>query len=409
MVDVCLVVEGSYPHVTGGVSAWVDGLLRAMPDVTFAVAHVRPAGSPERPPAYTPPGNAHVVYVDLDPDQAQPHAGAQDGLPVARTYHAACTGAAAELARRAALERGARFGLTEHGIAWREARWGISGCQQGGQWGWVDGCQQGGQWGYFISGCQQGGQWGQARPQTLAERRWRAGEVAEMARAAYADASIVTSVCSANARLQIEAGAPRERVTVVPNPVEPGAQRVAGGEGFLVGFVGRIVAIKDVAMFLRACGLVAEVRSDASFVVVGPLHYEPRYAEHCVRLATELGIGNRVTFTGEADPRPWYARMDVLGLTSLSEAQPLVALEAMAAGVPIVATDVGGCREAIGGAGLLTRPRAPRATADAILRLAHDSALRARMGAVGRQLTVARHDPTRVYGAYREMYERLAA
>lgn len=399
MVDVCLLVEGSYPYVTGGVSAWTDGLLRGLPDMSFTVAHVRDGDDPAQPAAYAPPANAGVVHVDIDPDLTRPQAGAEDGLPEARVYHAASTGAAAELARRAAATRGARFGVTEHGIAWREARWGISGCKKGGKWGYAP-----------VHGCKKGGKWGHVRPMTREDVERQADEVAAMARAAYADAAVITSVCSANARLQAAAGAPRERLRVLPNPVEPAATAAAeSGPEFLVGFVGRVVAIKDVATFLRAAALVADARADARFAVVGPLDHEPGYADRCVALATELGLGDRVTFTGKADPRDWYTRMDVLALTSLSEAQPLVALEAMAAGVPVVATDVGGCREAIGDAGVLTRVRDPRATADAVLRLAADDVLRARMGAAGRSRAAARHAPGLIYGGYRELYEQLAA
>jgi glycosyltransferase involved in cell wall biosynthesis len=236
-----------------------------------------------------------------------------------------------------------------------------------------------------------------------------ADEVLAMARAAYADADAVTSVCGPNAAAQRALGAAAPRV--IANPVDPAraAADAAERDGFTAGFVGRVVAIKDVETFLRACALVAERRADARFVVVGPLDQEPDYAQACVELAAELRLGERVTFTGETDPAPWMARLDALVLTSLSEAQPLVALEAMAAGVPVVATDVGGCREAIGEAGLLTRPRDPRATADALLRIGSDELLRARLGAAGRRRTAERHDPRRIHGAYRELYERLAA
>src|SRR3954451_16769920 len=130
MVDVCLVVEGSYPYVTGGVSVWAHGLIEGLPEVRFTVAHVRDAGDPEPPRAFALPPNAELVGVDLDPadhDLLMP--GAHAALPESRVYHAACTGAAGELARRAAAEHGAAFALTEHGIAWREARWGVSGCK----------------------------------------------------------------------------------------------------------------------------------------------------------------------------------------------------------------------------------------------------------------------------------------
>ena len=143
--------------------------------------------------------------------------------------------------------------------------------------------------------------------------------------------------------------------------------------------------------------------------MVGPLDQDPGYADECVTLAGRLGLADRVTFTGETDPAPWYAAMDLLALTSVTEAQPLVALEAMAAGVPVVASDVGGCREAIGDAGLLTRVGDPAATSAAMLRLLADDLLRARMGAAGRRRATTTHSPERVYGAYRELYERLAA
>jgi glycosyltransferase involved in cell wall biosynthesis len=98
-----------------------------------------------------------------------------------------------------------------------------------------------------------------------------------------------------------------------------------------------------------------------------------------------------------------------VALTSLSEAQPLVALEAMGAGVPVVSTAVGGCAETIAGAGLLTPARSPRATADALLRLADDRDLRERLGAAGRRRVALRHRPQDVHGAYRALYEQLAA
>jgi glycosyltransferase involved in cell wall biosynthesis len=379
MVDACLIVEGSYPYVTGGVSEWADGLIRSQPDLSFTVAHLRDADGPTVTPAYALPGNAQLVEIDLDGSRARPQAGAEDRLPEARVYHAACTGAAAELGRRAAHQRDASLAVTEHGIAWREAAWAPAGCKH------------------------------RVRPMGPPERVRRAAEIGAMARAAYAAADAVTSVCGPNHALQTATGAPPERQHVIWNPVEAQGERSEEREGLLVGFVGRVVAIKDVATFLRACALVGEHRGDARFVVVGPVDHEPDYAQRCVELADALGLGDRIEFTGTCDPRAWYERLDVLALTSLSEAQPLVALEAMAAGVPVVATDVGGCREAVGDGGLITPVRSPRATADAILRIGHDGDLAAALGRAGRRRTALHHDPARIHGAYRELYERLAA
>ncbi|MCW3038429.1 MAG: hypothetical protein JWM31_334 [Solirubrobacterales bacterium] len=379
MVDACLIVEGSYPYVTGGVSAWADGLIRSQPDLNFTVAHLRDADRPDGTPAYALPENAQLVEIVLDGARATPQDGAEDGLPEARVYHAACTGAAAEVGLRAARDRDRPLVLTEHGVAWREAAWAPAGCQYGPN--------------------------NLARPQRLR----RASEVARMARVTYAAADAITSVCGVNGALQTAAGAPRDRQHLIWNPVQARAARVPTRDGLLVGFVGRVVAIKDVATFLRACAEVAALRDDARFVVVGPMDYEPDYAQRCVELADTLGLGDRIRFTGTCDPAAWYDRMDVLVLTSLSEAQPLVALEAMAAGIPVVATDVGGCREAVGEAGLITPVRSSRATAEAILRIAHDAELAAALGRAGRRRTALAHDPAQIHGAYRELYDRLAA
>ena len=384
MLDVCLVVEGNYPYVTGGVSRWADGLLHGLPGIDFAVAHVRGEGSPTGAAAYAPPAGVEVLRVDVEAGELVPEAGAEDALPDARIYHATCTGSSSELARRAAAQRGAAFALTEHGVAWRD---------------------------FVMSPKIPKSHHTRPDADPLvneAQRRRLTRDALRLARAAYAQADAITSVCGPNVALQAAAGAPRERLSVIPNAAAPAAHALSE-DGFLAAYVGRVAPEKDLGTFLRACALAGDELPDARFAVVGPLDQDEVYAEECVALAGELGLTERVAFTGETDPAPWYARMDALVLTSRTEAQPLVALEAMAAGVPVLATDVGGCREALGAAGLLTAPGDPRATADALLRLAHDELLRARLGAAGRRRASTTHAPARVHGAYRELYERLAA
>ncbi|MCW2991929.1 MAG: glycosyltransferase, partial [Solirubrobacterales bacterium] len=246
MVDVCLVVEGSYPYVTGGVSSWTQGLLEGLPDVSFSVAHVRDAGDPDLPRAYALPANASLVHVDMDPGDGMVPAGAHHVLPEARVYHAACTGAAGEVARRAAAEAGAGFALTEHGIAWREARWGITGCKhrrpdvitgcKHRRPPVVTGCKHRAP--DFITGCKH--RWEEARTWTAEEAARRADQVLAMARDSYAEAGAITSVCGPNMLLQRALGAPAARTAVLPNPVAAGPDRAAGADGLLIGFVGRV-------------------------------------------------------------------------------------------------------------------------------------------------------------------------
>ena len=360
MTDVSIVLEGSYPYVTGGVSEWTRQLVAGLPDVSFCVAHL---GEPAGAPAYTVPSNVRIVR--LAPDCSH------EAIPEASVYHALSTGAAGEVAALAAAARERRFVLSEHGLAALEVRLGITvGCKPNGA----------------------------ARD---------VAHIDAQARRAYAGAFAITSVCSWNARAQRLLGAPGVRVIENPAPlgVERDENRDPGAP--LIGFVGRVVPVKDVLTFLDACKRVADELPRARFVVVGPLDHDEEYAERCIEHARTLGL--HVEFTGETDPAPWYARLDALVLTSRSEAQPLVALEAMAAGVPVVATDVGGCRELLAGSGLVTPVRDPAATAAAVVRLLTDPELRERLAAAGRDRAYRRHDPSRIFGAFRQLYETAAA
>jgi glycosyltransferase involved in cell wall biosynthesis len=360
MTDVALIVEGSYPYVTGGVSAWTQQLIEGLPDVSFSVAHLGASGTPR----YRRPRNL-VEVVDLPVDHETGEA--IGDLPPARVYHALATGSAGSVAARAAAEHGRRFILSEHGLALLEARLGISAC----------------------------------KPGYVADARL----VDAQARAAYRDAFAITSVSRSNARFQLVNGA--ERVRVVPNPAP--ARSSADERDLsspLIGFVGRVVPVKDVGTFLRACRIVADAMPSARFVVVGPLDQDEDYAHRCRALAETLELA--VEFTGETDTAPWYPRLDGLVLTSRSEAQPLVALEAMSAGVPVVASSVGGCPELLSGCGLLTPVADPDATAGAVLRVLRSPFLRARLSAAGRDRARRHHAPARMLDAFAELYEAAA-
>jgi glycosyltransferase involved in cell wall biosynthesis len=108
-----------------------------------------------------------------------------------------------------------------------------------------------------------------------------------------------------------------------------------------VGIVGRLTAIKNHDLFLRAA---AQLRDEAHFVVYGDGAERPRLE----RLAAELGLGERIVFAGTRDVAEIYPSLDVLALTSRNEGTPLAILEAMAAGVPVAATAVGGVVDILG-------------------------------------------------------------
>ena len=95
---------------------------------------------------------------------------------------------------------------------------------------------------------------------------------------------------------------------------------------------------------------IKSVRPDATLDLIGPYDEDPAYYEECRDLIRRLDCPD-IRFVGRADVTRWLPGLDLVLLTSISEGQPFVLLEAMAAHRPVVATNVGACREIIEGAG----------------------------------------------------------
>jgi glycosyltransferase involved in cell wall biosynthesis len=378
--DVCLVLEGTWPLRTGGVATWVDSLVHGLPDISFSVAHL--TDGRRVPPRYNIPANVFdVVYIDVSGDGPLPDRRLSERLPEARVIHALSSGESGWLATDAARSRGIPLILTEHGLAWREA---AASC------------------GELESG--------RRVPMTGAVE-W-VEPLLRSAQDAYTRADVITTVCRDNARLQRAAGAPAERIRVIENFVEPAEVRPASDatSGLHIGMVCRVVGLKDVETFVEAAALVTAVDPRTRFTVVGPLTHAPDYVARVRRLVADRGLSRSFVLTGEADPSQWLPQFDVVALSSTSEAQPLALLEAMARGIPVVATKVGGCADLVGGepaSGLVVPPQDPRAFADALLELAADPAARAWLGRNGRSVTQSWHSPERVLGCYRDVYREL--
>jgi len=166
--------------------------------------------------------------------------------------------------------------------------------------------------------------------------------------------------------------------------------------------VGRLVPVKNHALAIRA--LVEVPAAMLAIVGDGPLLEELRAC------ASREGVADRVVFTGlRPDARSLIGAADALVLPSRGEGLPLVALEALAAGTPLVATDVRGVRELVGqGAGLLVPPDEPAMFGAAIGQVLHDRALAARLGEAGRAVARA-HSEQHMTAEYLALYERLAS
>jgi len=243
----------------------------------------------------------------------------------------------------------------------------------------------------------------------------------------YETAYSITTLHEGNRNLQIEYGAAEHKTRIVPNGinpqdfdealrVNPENRRKRPGK-FLFAFIGRVVPIKDVKTLIRAAQIVHSRRLDAEFLIYGPTEEDKEYADECRLMVESLDLTTSVKFMGSGKPSTILTDCDAVILTSLSEGQPLVALEAFAAGVPLITTDVGSCRElvfgrnapdqALGRAGFLTRIGAPTETADAICKFIKDPALIETMGAVGRKRVEMVYQEKLVMSQYRALFRSM--
>jgi glycosyltransferase involved in cell wall biosynthesis len=151
-------------------------------------------------------------------------------------------------------------------------------------------------------------------------------------------------------------------------------------------------------------------------LVLGPTDEDPDYYADCRTLVKYLGLEDTVEFKGPVNLADYLGGIDVVVLTSLSEAQPLVILEAGAAGLPMVATDVGACREmilgrnderpALGPGGAITPLCNPSATAQELASLLTDRERYDSCSRAIRERTRTHYNKNVVDRTYRELYEK---
>jgi glycosyltransferase involved in cell wall biosynthesis len=187
-------------------------------------------------------------------------------------------------------------------------------------------------------------------------------------------------------------------------------RRVMGvsDEQFLVGWTGRMTGVKRTDVVLRAFALLRSRGVPATLCMVGDGPDRGKIEE----LASELGIVRSCLFTGyQEDVGPFFAAFDVFVLPSANEGTPVTAIEALASGCPVVATRVGGVPDVVqdGEEGVLIDPGSPEQLADALVLLAGDPELRARMGAAGRKRTLPRYAVSRLIDDVDALYRELLA
>jgi polysaccharide biosynthesis protein PelF len=484
MIDVCLLLEGSYPYVAGGVSTWVHELISTMKDIRFGIVYIAPHSDPTRRLKYELPN--HVIYLkdiylhDYDLTSYRKRnptnndytvvrkfyedmfRGKFDGFPEfvelfrgdtccldsqtyfssetiweelkhfynlygggmsfidffwtwrgtqlpllqvlsgsfpkAKIYHAISTGYAGLLGAIAKIKTGDKFFLTEHGIYTHERLLEIS------QANWI---YQSEEKSY------------RAAKELPVLKRWWIGMFQVMSRITYEFVDSIYTLYEGNKVREIIEGADPEKISIIPNGIDLKRYRdvvVQKKKTPQIGFVGRVVPIKDVKTFIQAAKIVLEKIPDAEFYIIGPTEEEPDYFDECQRLVEGLNVEEKVKFTGRADIIEYYKFLDLVVLTSLSEAQPYAILEANACGIPVVATDVGDCRgllegkdlldQAFGVTGLLTEVSNAHQTAEAIIKILNDEKFCERAARAGKKRTETYYDVDFLSSRYLNIYEQ---
>jgi len=214
--------------------------------------------------------------------------------------------------------------------------------------------------------------------------------------------------------------APPERFVVIRLGIELG-ERVAPEQNgraesrrylgiepdrFAVGWIGRMTAVKRTDDVLVAFKRLRDEGVDAVLCMVG----DGPDRQDLERRAHELGIVRDTLFLGyQEDVAPFYAAFDALVLPSSNEGTPVSAIEALAAGRPVVATRVGGVPDVVqeGDDGFLVEPGATDDLADRLAQLARDPGLRERMGRAGRERVLPRYAVERLVDDVDRLYRSL--
>ena len=181
-----------------------------------------------------------------------------------------------------------------------------------------------------------------------------------------------------------------------------------------VGAVLRVTPIKDVKTMIQSFAFAKKKVPNLKLWIMGPCDEDEKYADECFELVENLQTED-IVFTGRIDIKDYLGRMDFTILTSISEGQPLTILESYAAHKPVIATDVGNCRELLfgvtdnfGQAGILTHIMNLAEISDAMIELAKNKEARLQMGENGYKRVMAGYKIEDMKATYKKIYQDFA-
>lgn len=466
-MKICIVAEGCYPYVVGGVSGWIHSMIKSFPEEEFLLLTIIANRSMRGKFAYELPENVTQIYeLYLDDVEWKEHKRKvkvskkeyrellkmmlnqqadwnvifdffqkeqvsldaflmgkdflhmvqtcykqkygnivfsdflwtmrsiylplfrtlQMDIPKADLYHCVATGYAGVLGSMAKYFHGSKMLISEHGIYTREREEELIKAQ------WVQGIYKD----IWIE------------------------QFKKMSLLAYQRADMVTALYQHARNLQIELGCLQEKIRITPNGIqtEGFANLVQKSEEeremINVGAVLRVTPIKDVKSMIQAFAFAKAKVPNLKLWIMGPTDEDEEYARECFALVDSLGVKD-VVFTGRIQVKDYLGKMDFTILTSISEGQPLTILESYAAHKPVIATDVGNCRELIfgnedgfGAAGLLIHIMNLEEISEAIVELALNEKKRLQMGENGYRRVMGFYRIEQMRDVYKDIYQSFA-
>jgi len=236
---------------------------------------------------------------------------------------------------------------------------------------------------------------------------------ANVVRTVYSMADIIAPVCYANARWEESLGVEPSKIKVIYNGVDTKKFRPIevkrDDERPTVACIGRVDVFKDIVNLIQSIRYVKDQIPDIQCLIYGA-STDLEYSLRCINMVSTLGLQDNIRFMGKVkDPEVAYNAADAIVISSITEGFPFAIIEAMACGKGIVATDVGGIREALEGCGLLVRSSHPQELAGSITKMLQDENLRSRLGAAAIRRIQEGFMIEQSLGQYREQYGRLMA
>lgn len=464
---ICMIAEGSYPYVTGGVSSWIHSLITNLPEHEFIIYTIAAYESQRGKFKYTPPPNLIEIketFLDtylkeygewghrfqITPEQKEAFRSLL-GSGEETNWNSLFTllrnkkmKAAADLLmsknffdvlKELCLERYPQIPFTEmfwtvrsmilplflsirHDIPKADLYHSIS----TGYAGVI------GSLGKFLHNkpfiLTEHGIYSREREEEIIKAGWVKGPFKDLwieyfyrlSNCAYESADQVITLFNRNREIEIELGCNPSKIGIIPNGVNPldykdiAANYPKGQEKFRLGAIVRVVPIKDLKTMIQSFALFKKQIPNAELYIMGPTEEDEEYYQECMQLVLSLQVQD-VIFTGEVKIKDYLERFDVILLSSISEGMPLAILEAMASSRPCVTTDVGSCREllfgrddGIGPAGYVVPVMHYDQMSEAIMKLYKNPAAREEMGRNGLKRIKASYTREAFLDNYRQLY-----